>query len=57
MPLSKDIFSPRFVFDFNLESYATHKNNEFTVTRPNGFKVVYDANGQPTDRHLLSVLI
>ena len=48
---SPKIFSPQgLYFDFNLESYATHKDNKFTVTRPNGFKVVYDANGQPTDR-------
>jgi len=48
---SPKIFSPQgLYFDFNLESYATHKDNKFTVTRPNGFKVVYDANGQPTER-------
>ena len=48
---SPKLFSPQGIyFDFNLESYATHKDNKFTVTRPNGFKVVYDANGQPTER-------
>ena len=48
---SPKIFSPQgLFFDFNLESYATHKGNEITVIRPNGFKVVYDANGQPTNR-------
>ena len=48
---SPKIFSPQgLYFDFNLESYATHKGNETTVIRPNGFKVVYDANGKPTNR-------
>ena len=48
---SPKIFSPQgLYFDFNLESYATHKGSETTVIRPNGFKVVYDANGQPTER-------
>ena len=48
---SPKIFSPQgLYFDFNLESYAVRRENETTVIRPNGFKVVYNANGQPTER-------